>query len=105
MGGSDVAGEDGGDASEDFLERGEPADALIAAGQGTGGGPDQRASVLLELLEVALGCRVQPHLAIHGRGDEHRGAARQRQIDRSQRVGCQAMGEFSDHVGRGRRDE
>ncbi|GMA27590.1 hypothetical protein GCM10025874_08430 [Arenivirga flava] len=95
--------EDGARRLGDLLGFGHTARARVAAGEL----PDPRAddvhAALPQQGDVRDGRRVLPHLGVHGRSDQQRGAAGQHRV--AQQVVGDAVRELGDGVGRRRCDD
>lgn len=107
--GGGCLGGGGGEAQEgegflhDALHGPEAADAFVAAGEEALVGADEMGSALGEDADVLLGGGVEPHFAVHGRGDEERCGGGQG--DGGEGVVGEAVGEFGEDIGGGGRDE
>jgi hypothetical protein len=88
-----------------LLHRPQPTKPLVPAGEHPLFRADELRAARLELCGVFLRGLVQPHLAVHGGGQEHFGLGIERQRDASQGVIRQTMGEFGEHIRGGGRDQ
>ena len=88
---------------DDVCDWGETPDAFVAAGEETVVGADELVAPRAERGGVADGGRVEPHVAVHGWGDEDGGAGGEG--DGGEGVIGDAVGEFGEDVGGGRGDE
>src|SRR5216117_2192695 len=89
----------------DFFHFPKPPQSFIPAREHSLLWPNEFHTAGREGGHILLRDRVQPHLAVHRRGQEHLRFGVQRQRDASQGVIRDSVRQFRDIVGRGRRDE